>query len=332
MMKKIGVVSIALLILALGITGCSPNTAAKNADNPEKISIVTTIFPVYDFARAIAGDQAELTMLVKPAAEVHSYDPSPADIIKIQEADVFIYIGGENDAWVSTILESMDTSNKSIIRLMDAVKPVVEETVEGMEAEEEPVAAESTPTESEPAEPETEYDEHIWTAPKNAILMVNEIAAALAQVDAQNAAIYANNAADYTAQIQTVDNEIAGIVAASPNKLLVFGDRFPFRYFVDEFGLEYKAAFPGCSTDTEASAGTLAYLMNTIQEKNIKYVYYLELSNQNIARAIGEQTGAQLLLLHSAHNVTKDDFEAGVTYVSIMQQNAENLRKGLANQ
>ncbi|MDD3308210.1 MAG: metal ABC transporter substrate-binding protein, partial [Acetobacterium sp.] len=277
MMKKIGVVSIALLILALGITGCSPNTAAKNADNPEKISIVTTIFPVYDFARAIAGDQAELTMLVKPAAEVHSYDPSPADIIKIQEADVFIYIGGENDAWVSTILESMDTSNKSIIRLMDAVKPVVEETVEGMEAEAEPVAAESTSTESEPVEPDTEYDEHIWTAPKNAILMVNEIAAALAQVDAQNADIYTNNAADYTAQIQTVDNEIAGIVAASPNKLLVFGDRFPFRYFVDEFGLEYKAAFPGCSTDTEASAGTLAYLMNTIQEKNIKYVYYLEL-------------------------------------------------------
>ena len=332
MMKKILVVSVALLIMALGITGCSPNTAAKNSDNPEKISIVTTIFPVYDFARAIAGDQAELTLLVKPAAEVHSYDPSPADIIKIQEADVFIYIGGENDAWVSTILESMDTSNKSIIRLMDAVKPVAEETVEGMEVEAEPVAAESTPTESQAAEPDAEYDEHIWTAPKNAILMVNEIAAALAQVDAQNAAIYANNAADYTAQIQTVDDEIAGIVAASPNKLLVFGDRFPFRYFVDEFGLEYKAAFPGCSTDTEASAGTLAYLMNTIQEKNIKYVYYLELSNQNIARAISEQTGAQLLLLHSAHNVTKDDFEAGVTYVSIMQQNAENLRKGLANQ
>jgi len=331
-MKKIVVVSVVLLILVLGITGCSPNTAAKNSDNPEKISIVTTIFPVYDFARAIAGDQAELTMLVKPAAEVHSYDPSPADIIKIQEADVFIYIGGENDAWVSTILESMDTSNKSIIRLMDAVKPVVEETVEGMEAEEEPVAAESTPTESEPVAAEIEYDEHIWTSPKNAILMVNEIAAALAKVDAQNADTYANNAAEYTAQIQVVDDEIAGIVAASPNKLLVFGDRFPFRYFVDEFGLEYKAAFPGCSTDTEASAGTLAYLMNTIQEKNIKYVYYLELSNQNIARAISEQTGAQLLLLHSAHNVTKDDFETGVTYVSIMQQNAENLRKGLANQ
>lgn len=331
-MKKIVVLSVVLLILALGVTGCAPNTAAKNADNPGKISIVTTIFPVYDFARAVAGDQAELTMLVKPAAEVHSYDPSPADIIKIQDADVFIYIGGENDAWVSTILDSMDTSNKSIIRLMDAVKPVAEETVEGMEAEEEPVTAESTPKESEPAEEEIEYDEHIWTSPKNAILMVDEIAAALAEVDAQNAATYTNNAAEYNAQIQTVDDEIAGIVAASPNKLLVFGDRFPFRYLVDEFGLEYKAAFPGCSTDTEASAGTLAYLMNTIQERNIKYVYYLELSNQNIARAISEQTGAQQLQLHSAHNVTKDDFEAGVTYVSIMQQNAENLRKGLTNQ
>ena len=331
-MKKIGVVLVALLILAVGVTGCTKNTAAKNADSSGKISIVTTIFPVFDFARAIAGDQAELTMLVKPAAEVHSYDPSPADIIKIQDADVFIYIGGENDAWVSTILESMDISDKKIIRLMDAVKPVAEETVEGMEAEEEPVTAESTPKESEPAEEEIEYDEHIWTSPKNAILMVNEIAVALAKVDAQNAATYTNNAAEYNAQIQTVDDEIAGIVAASPNKLLVFGDRFPFRYLVDEFGLEYKAAFPGCSTDTEASAGTLAYLMNTIQERNIKYVYYLELSNQNIARAISEQTGAQQLQLHSAHNVTKDDFEAGVTYVSIMQQNAENLRKGLTNQ
>ncbi|VUZ25398.1 High-affinity zinc uptake system binding-protein ZnuA [Acetobacterium wieringae] len=330
MRKKI-VVFIVLLILAVGVTGCSQNTAAKNAESAGKISIVTTIFPVYDFARAIAGGQAELTMLVKPAAEVHSYDPSPADMIKIQEADVFIYIGGENDAWVNTILESMDTSNKKIIRLMDAVKPVEEETVEGMEAEEEVVVAETTQTNTEPAA-EIEYDEHIWTAPKNAILMVNEIAAVLAEIDPPNAAAYTQNAATYTAQIQAVDDEIAGIVAASPNKLLVFGDRFPFRYFVDEFGLNYKAAFPGCSTDTEASAGTLAYLMNTIKENNIKYVYYIELSNQNIAKAISEQTGAGLLQLHSAHNVTKDDFDAGATYVSIMQQNAENLRKGLANQ
>ncbi|MEL7660836.1 MULTISPECIES: metal ABC transporter substrate-binding protein [Acetobacterium] len=332
MMRKKIVVFMVLLVLAVGVTGCAQNTAAKNAESAGKISIVTTIFPVYDFARAIAGGQAELTMLVKPAAEVHSYDPSPADIIKIQEADVFIYIGGENDAWVSTILESMDTSNKKIIRLMDAVKPVEEETVEGMEAEEEEVVAKTTQNKTEPAEEEIEYDEHIWTSPKNAILMVNEIAVALAEIDPQNAAVYTQNAADYTAQIQAVDDEIAGIVAAAPNKLLVFGDRFPFRYFVDEFGLDYKAAFPGCSTDTEASAGTLAYLMNTIKENNIKYVYYIELSNQNIAKAISEQTGAGLLQLHSVHNVTKDDFDAGATYVSIMQQNVENLRKGLANQ
>lgn len=331
-MKRMMVVLVSLLILAVAVTGCSQNTAAKNSDSSEKINIVTTIFPVYDFARAIAGDQAELTMLVKPAAEVHSYDPSPADMIKIQDADVFIYIGGENDAWVGTILDSMDTSEMKIIRLMDAVKPVEEETVEGMEAEKEEVTAENTSKETEPVEAEIEYDEHIWTSPKNAILMVNEIAAALAERDAQNADTYTKNAVAYTTQIQAVDDQIAAIVASSPNKLLVFGDRFPFRYFVDEFGLEYKAAFPGCSTDTEASAGTLAYLMNTIKEKNIKYVYYIELSNQNIARAISEQTGAQLLLLHSVHNVTKDDYDAGATYVTIMQQNAENLRKGLANQ
>lgn len=162
--------------------------------------------------------------------------------------------------------------------------------------------------------------------------MVNEIAAVLAETDIKNADIYAKNASDYTAQIEIVDEEIAAIVASSPNKLLVFGDRFPFRYLFDQFGLEYQAAFPGCSSETEASAGTLAYLINTIKEKNIQYVYYLELSNQNIAKAISEQTGAQLLLLHSGHNVTKDDFDAGVTYVTIMQQNAESLRKGLTKQ
>lgn len=331
-MKKMMVVLVSLLILVVGVTGCAQNTAAKNSDSAQKITIVTTIFPIYDFARAIAGDQAELTMLVKPGAEVHAYDPSPADMIKIQEADVFIYIGGENDAWVGTILDSIDVSGMKIIRLMDAVKPVEEETVAGMQAQAETGEGSHADDQDESAEEEIEYDEHIWTAPHNAILMVNEIAAVLAEADVKNADIYAKNASDYTAQIEIVDEEIAAIVASSPNKLLVFGDRFPFRYLFDQFGLEYQAAFPGCSSETEASAGTLAYLINTIKEKNIQYVYYLELSNQNIAKAISEQTGAQLLLLHSGHNVTKDDFDAGVTYVTIMQQNAESLRKGLTKQ
>jgi zinc transport system substrate-binding protein len=328
MMKKWVFVFISMALLIMTTSACSGPVESKNADNMQKLKIVTTIFPVYDFARAVTGNQAELTMLVKPGTEVHTYDPSPADIIKIQEADVFIYVGGENDAWVDTILDTMDTKNKKIIRLMDSVKPLEEEKVEGMQVE---VNSENS-LKTGSAQDQIEYDEHIWTSPKNAVLMIRQIATALEEIDGKNAPAYVQQADAYSVQIQEVDTEIQKIVDESAHKMIVFGDRFPFRYFTDEFGLEYKAAFNGCSSESEASAGTLAYLINFIKEQNIKYVYYIELSNQKIARTLHEETGAELLLLHSAHNVTKEDFDAGVTYLSIMKQNEENLRKGLANQ
>lgn len=187
---------------------------------------------------------------------------------------------------------------------MDAVKPVAEEIVEGMEAEEEEGDTETIQKHGKPR-PKWVWRTYLRQHLKCHLDGQAEMRRALAEVDTKNAATYTKNAAAYTAQIQAVDDEIAGIVAASTNKLLVFGD-LPFRYFVDEFGLEYQAAFPGYGKCTEdGSAGTLAYLMNTIKEQNIKYVYYIELSNQNIARAISEQTGAQQLQLHSAHNVTR---------------------------
>lgn len=327
-MKKYISVFTLVLFLASAIAGCTPdgqkNTAGSNKAD-DKIKIVATIFPQYDFARAVVGDKADLTMLLNPGAEMHSYDPSPADIIKIQKADVFIYTGGESDVWVKSILDSMDTSHKKIIRLMDWVTPVEEEVVEGMEAEEHEHDKEPGNHEEE----EAEYDEHVWTSPQNAVLMIKAIADALCEIDPPNAGAYQKNAAAYTAQIAKVDGEIKEIVDKSANKLVVFGDRFPFRYFAEEFGLEYRAAFNGCSTETEASAGTIAYLIKTVKDNKIPYIYYIEFSNQNIARSISEQTGAGMLLLHSCHNVTKDDFAAGVTYLSLMKQNAENLRKGL---
>ena len=296
----------------------------ENLDNGQ-ISIVTTIFPPYDFARAVLGNNANLTMLIPPGSEVHSFDPSPADIIKIQEADVFIYIGGESEAWVDSILDSIDTNGKEIIRLMDYIKPLAEETVEGMEEGDHHHDGESGDVTDE----EAEYDEHIWTSPQNAIIMINAIADVLSETDPKNADVYKENAANYNGSIQKVDDEIKDIVAKSDYKLLVFGDRFPFRYFTQEFGLDYRAAFNGCSAETEVSAGTLAYLINTVKDNNISYIFYIEMSNLNIAKSISEQTGAGMLLLHSCHNVSKEDFEKGTTYLMLMKQNADNLKKGL---
>jgi len=321
-MKRFLIYTLAAVMLLAALAGCSAGADADRTagQNEGKLSVVTTIFPPYDFARAVSGGLADVTMLIDPGAEVHSFDPTTQDIIKIQNCDVFIYIGGENDAWVDTVLGSMDTSDKTIIKLMDAVTPVEEETVEGMQAEEKSETS---------GEEGPEFDEHIWTSPKNAMLMVDAIADAMAKADSANADAYKKNAADYNAQIKAVDERIQGIVDKAPQKLIVVADRFPFRYFVDEFGLNYVAAFSGCSAESDVSAGTLAYIIDKVKENNIKYIYYIELSNKQVAEAVSEQTGAQTLLLHSCHNVTKADFDAGVTYVKLWQKNADNLEKGL---
>ena len=287
----------------------------------EKISIVSTIFPPYDFARAVAGDKAGAAMLLKPGAEIHSFEPSPADILAIQNADVFLYIGGESDVWVDDILSSMDVSKKQIVRLMDTVQLVEENTVEGMQEEGD--------AGGEQENGETEFDEHIWTSPQNAVLMVNAVEKALCAADAVNEAVYRKNAEGYIAQIRALDEQFKAVSQEAGPKIMVFGDRFPFRYFADAYGLEYRAAFPGCSTETEASAATLAYLIDTVKKYRLPYIYTIELSSQNIARSISEQTGAQILTLQSCQGISRDDFLSGATYVSLMQENVENLRKGL---
>jgi len=333
MIRRLSCLIICAALIAALLAGCAPGGKAPAADDG-RIKVVTTIFPPYDFARAVSGGLADVSMLLKPGAEVHSYDPSPADMIAIQECDVFIYIGGENDAWVDTVLASVDTADKSIVKLMDAVVPVEEESVEGMQTEEghehdEAAASDEHDDENADDHAHGEYDEHIWTSPKNAVLMVNAIRDAMAAQDSSHADQYAVNAAGYTAQIEAVDKRIAGIVEAASTKLIVVADRFPFRYFVDEFGLDYYAAFSGCSAESDVSAGTLAFLIDKVKETKLPYIYYIELSNRQVAQAVSEQTGAHMLLLHSCHNVTADDFAAGVTYVSLMNANADNLEKGL---
>jgi zinc transport system substrate-binding protein len=255
-------------------------------------------------------------MLLPPGAESHSFEPSPRDIITVQNSGIFIYVGGEGDVWVDRILESIDTSKMKIIRMMDAVDVVEEEIVEGMEEEEE-------------EEEETAYDEHVWASPRNAILIVGAITNALCEVDSANANFYRQNAADYTKELAQLDIAFNDVTAGAKRKTIVFADRFPFRYLADAYKLKYFAAFPGCSTETEPSAATVKFLIDKIKAEKIPVVFHIELSNEKMADTISGETGAKKLLLHACHNLSKKDFDAGLGYLDFMRGNVENLKEAL---
>lgn len=286
----------------------------------EKLNVVTTLFPYYDFIRQIAGDNVTVTMIVPAGMDTHSFEPTPADMIKIQKADVFIYNGGDMESWVPQVLEASDHKEQVTDCMMDYVKTVAEETVEGMEPEEEG---------EEGDEEEVEYDEHIWTSPVNAQKIVAEICNVLSKADPKNADNYQKNTDAYIEQLTGLDKEFKDVVSHSKRQTMIFGDKFPLRYFVEEYGLTYRAAFNGCSTETEPSADTVAYLIDTAKEEKVPVVYYIELSSGKIADTICESTGAKKLLFHSCHNVTKEDFDSGVTYMDLMEQNVINLKEGL---
>ncbi|MDR2432041.1 MAG: metal ABC transporter substrate-binding protein [Candidatus Margulisbacteria bacterium] len=303
-----------LLGILLILAGCAPDNPRKTED---KLNIVTVIFPAYDFARNIAGDQAAVSMLLKPGAESHSYEPTPQDILKIKNCDVFIYTGGESDEWVNRILASLDTGRIKIIRMLDCVPAFTEELVEGMQAEE---TAESK---------EPEYDEHVWTAPQNAARIVQKITDALCAVDAPNAAVYRQNNAAYLAKLDALDNDVRQVIQKAKNKTLVFGDRFPFRYFTESYGLKYFAAFPGCAAETEANAATVKFLIDKVRAEKIPVVLHIEFSDRKMARTISEATGAQVRQLNAVHNISRADFQKGLGYLELMRQNIEVLKEAL---
>lgn len=310
-MKKF-LTAIICLILLISLTGC------KTYKDDGKLTILTSDFPGYDFARAITKDvpNTSVEMLLKPGTEMHNYEPTPKDIVKISKADIFIYVGGESDEWINDLLDDIDIKKTKVIKLMDLVDAVEEETVEGMEAEEE-------------EEEETEYDEHVWTSPKNAITIVNKLNEVIVDLDSQNKDLYNINTSSYVSELNSIDIEMRNIVENSSRKELVFGDRFPFRYLVEEFGLSYYAAFPGCSTETEASAKTISFLINKVKEDNIPVILTIEFSNKKIANTISKETGAKVLELNSAHNISEEDFNSGKTYVQIMRENTSVLRQAL---
>lgn len=315
-------------------------TTAEN-----QISVVTTIFPCYDIVRSITTGEIDevsglftgvtpnnIRLLVKPGTEVHSFDPSPQDILAIRNADIFVYIGGDSDEWVEQILESMDSSRVVLVRLMDYVQLYEEEHFEDDELEAEhdhnhDHAHDHENTHSHP-------DEHIWTSPKNEKLLVEAVAKALISVDENKyngnlSGAYRTNADTYIGLITEIENNFSTVIKSKTNLFMIMGDRFPIRYFAEQYDMDYTAAFSGCSTAVEASTATIARLIDTAKEKNIPSIFTIELSNQKIAKVIAEATNTQVLEFHTVHNVTKNDFDKGVTWVSLMKKNVTQIEKGL---
>jgi len=287
------------------MVSCEKKKKDSEQVSQSKVNAVSTIFPLYDFARATAKEHANLTMLTLPGASVHSFEPSPADIKNIQNANLFIYIGGENDAWVERILNTLDTSKMKIVRFIEHED------------------------DHDDHSEHNDHDEHIWTNPKNAIAMLMAISKAFCEIDSLNCEIYGKNSENYISQISELADELSQITNDAKRKKIVVADRFPFYHLTQEYGLDHVAAFSGCSDQSDASAATIASLIKAVKAHKMPYIYHVELSNKNTAKTVAEQTGAKMLLLHSYHNLSKQDFESGVTYLDLFKQNVANLKIGL---
>ena len=313
-MKSIRRLFMFLCCATLLCAACAPSALASEAS----LSIVCTIFPAYDFARQLAGDTAQVRLLLPPGSESHSYEPSPRDIIDIQQADLFLYAGGESDHWVEEILASMGENAPRTFRLTDCVTLLAEETSASMEQEA-----------HEHGQEEAEMDEHVWTSPKNAMLIVQQLCATLCDIAPQNTQAYEGALSTYLAGLKELDAAFEETVANGKRDLIVFGDRFPFRYFAHDYHLRYDAAFPGCSEDSEPSVRTVISLVDTIRAEQIPVIFYIEFSSRKTADVLAEETGAKELLFHSCHNVSAEELDAGATYLSLMWNNVAALKEAL---
>ncbi len=343
-------------VLAIGtLAGCAQGekkadtTAASSAESStaasgKKLKIVATIFPEYDWVRQILGDEAknaELTLLLDNGVDLHSYQPTADDIAKISECDLFIYVGGESDGWVKDALKEGKNPDRKVINLLEALgnNTKEEEVVEGMQAEEEEhestAAGESAAAgESSEAEEEEgpEYDEHVWLSLRNARELCETIAEDLKSLDSAHASVYDANLKKYEGELDALDQQYQQAVNAAGNKTLLFGDRFPFRYLVDDYGIKYYAAFVGCSAETEASFETVSFLAKKMDELGLKHVMTIEGPDKKIAATVIENTkdkNQDVLALNSMQSVTTKDIEGGETYLGVMQQNLEVLKKAL---
>ena len=341
-MKKITALLLALFMLVGALAGCGKQNDTNQTD---KLSIVTTIFPEYDWVREILGekaDNAEITMLLDNGVDLHSYQPTADDIVKISDCDLFIYVGGESDEWVEDALRNAANGNMKVINLLEVLGDSVktEEIVEGMQEEEhEHEDAEEHEHEdahahedAEEHEHEEETDEHVWLSLKNAKMLVRVISKALQELDPDNKDIYAANADAYVKKLSALDTEYQAAVDAASNKTILFGDRFPFRYLVDDYGLRYYAAFVGCSTETEAGFETISFLAKRVDELKLPCVLTIEGAQHKIAETIVRNTTAKnqrVLTMDSMQSTTSKDVKNGTTYLSVMEKNLSVLKEVL---
>lgn len=309
--KLLAVITAAATVLSL--CACSSESSYSSSDSG-KLKIISTVFPPYDLARQIAGDNAEISILLPPGSEIHNYEPSAKDMIAIRNCDIFLYIGGENEQWAEKLINSNDTENVTAVKLIDYVPTLSEDEDE------------HDHDHDHEHEHEDETDEHIWTSPKNAQLMLSAVYNAICKVDPSDKQTYTKNKDAYAKQLSDLDNAYRSAVDNAKNKTIVLADKFPFRYLAHEYGLEFSAAFAACSDESEPGVSTMIKLTKTIKENNIPAVYYLEFSSTKIADTLCDETGATKLMLHSCHNVSKQDIENNVSYVDLMKQNLENLK------
>ena len=322
MKKSLSLIFMTCLILSLCACGEAPAESGG-----EGLNIVCTVFPAYDFAREIAGEKANVVLLVPPGSEAHSFEPTPQDIIRIENCDLLLCNGGESEVWLEEILEGRENDIPTLT-MMDCVETLEEETKEGMQATEHS-HEEHNEHEHEEHGHEEEYDEHVWTSPVNAELIVSALCERLCEIDPENGSFYRANWKNYVSALQELDAAFRKTVENGKFDTLIFADRFPVRYFVEEYGLDYYAAFPGCADDTEPSARTVAFLIDKVREEGIPAVMFIEFSNEKMADVICEDTGCEKLLFHSCHSVSAEQLKNGVSYLELMWANVESLKEAL---
>lgn len=315
-----------LILSALCIASLCACTKGRESAISSAPKIVATGFPQYDFARSVCGSGANIKMLIRPGSDTHSFEPSLSDIVAIEEADVFIYNGGESDVWVDKILSGLKNKDLKIISFMEA---------EGINLyEEAPHFHSHNCEEKEHAHHHKDglpqrYDEHLWMSPQNSIVLIKEISKLLSDVNPSMASDYEKNTRSYIQRLEAIHSELCDISKKSSHKLIAVADRFPFLYLTKDYGFDYMALFSACSSEGDAGPRHIAEMVREINEHAVSSVFHIELSNKKMAQVISEKTGAKILMLHSCQNVSKAEFESDISYADLMEQNIKNLKEAL---
>ena len=323
--QKLFIICLCLAML-LELSACGAESAPMIEEG--RINVICTVFPAYDFSRQLAGERAHVSLLIPPGAESHSYEPTPHDMAALARCDLIVANGGTGESWLETMLSTGEI-NAPVVYMLHSVSLLEEEHKEGMQNAGHAHEHEESGEHAHEHEHEAEYDEHVWTSPRNAARISADIASALCGIDPAGESVYNERLADYSEKLTALDAAFRETVDSAAHRSMIFADRFPVRYFVEEYGLDYYAAFPGCAEDTEPSARTVAFLIDKVREEGIAAVYFIEFSNEKMADVIVEDTGCKKLLFHSCHNVSADELESGITYLALMERNLENLKEGL---